>query len=238
MRKIFIHIGARGGSKGVKNKNIKIFNKKPLIYWTLEQAKKIKFKKEIVVNTDSKEIIKIAKKNKVNYIFKRPKSISTSSSSKFLAWKFAVTKLIRLGHMNINKDLFVDLDCTCPLRNVSDINLMIKKYIKLKNKKTFFDGVFSITEARRNPYFQLMEMKSKFLRISKKLKHPVVRRQDAPKVYEHCGVGYVFNPKFIINKINFLDGNLIGHHVNYNSSLDIDEDLDFKMVEYLHKQRK
>ena len=44
MRKIFIHIGARGGSKGVKNKNIKIFNKKPLIYWTLEQAKKIKFK--------------------------------------------------------------------------------------------------------------------------------------------------------------------------------------------------
>ncbi len=237
MRKIFIHIGARAGSKGIKNKNTKKFNKKPLISWTLDQAKKINFKKKIVINTDSKKIIQIAKKNKVDYILERPKSLSNSKSPKFLAWKFAVKKLNEIAGMDFNKDLFIDLDCTCPLRKVSDLNLMIKKYISLKKSKKNFDGVFSVTVARRNPYFQLMEMKKNFLRISKKPKKNIVRRQDAPKVYEHCGVGYVFDPKFFLTKKNFLDGNLIGHEVSYLSSLDIDADLDFKIIEYLHRKK-
>ena len=93
MSKIFIHIGARKGSVSVKNKNIKKIAGKPLILWTINQAKKIKGISKIIVNTDSLRILNLAKKEKVDVPLKRPKNISNSKSSKFLAWKFAINYL-------------------------------------------------------------------------------------------------------------------------------------------------
>ena len=89
MRNTIIHIGARGNSKGLKNKNTILLYGKPLIRWSIDFAKKINPKIGIIVNTDSQQIINIAKKSGVKYILKRPRYLSGSTASKFSAWQFA-----------------------------------------------------------------------------------------------------------------------------------------------------
>ena len=75
-KKIIFFIGARGGSKGLLNKNLKKINNKSLISITIDQIKKSKFYTEIIVSSDSPKIIEEARKNKVDFIIKRPKNLS------------------------------------------------------------------------------------------------------------------------------------------------------------------
>ena len=82
-RKILAIIPARGGSKGVKNKNIKILNKKPAIYWPFISAKKTKVIDKIILSTDSPKILKIAKKLKIDAPFTRPKKYATDKASSY-----------------------------------------------------------------------------------------------------------------------------------------------------------
>ena len=236
MNNIFIHIGARNGSKGLKNKNIIKFNGKPLILWSILLAKKIGKNIKIIINTDSERIIKLAKVNKVDYILRRPVKLCGDKASKFSAWKYACNYLLKKKIMD-EKDLFLDLDCTCPLRKLSDIKKLIRKFFDLRSSKKF-DAIFTITDARRTPYFNMMEQKKSYMQISKKIKKNIVRRQDAPKVYEHCGVGYALKPSFLLKKNNFLEGKLIGHKVSYFSGYDIDDVKDFKLLKLLSKYEK
>ena len=136
-------------------------------------------------------------------------------------------------------DIFVDLDCTCPLRSVRSINKMIDKFVSFKKQKKKFDGIFTITEARKNPYFNLVEINSNgYLKLSKGQKKRIVRRQDCPKVYEHVANAYIFKPEFIIKKKYLMDGKLIGHETKNFMSWDIDNKFDFKIAEYLLKLKK
>ena len=96
MKLNYAFIFARGGSKGIKDKNIKLFNKKPLIYYSINLAKKIKEIKKVFVSSDSKKILKIAKKFGANTIL-RPKELSRDHSSEIDAWKHAVRHLKKKG---------------------------------------------------------------------------------------------------------------------------------------------
>tara|TARA_X000001036_G_scaffold439546_1_gene491070 strand:- start:2073 stop:2789 length:717 start_codon:yes stop_codon:yes gene_type:complete len=238
MNKIFLHIGAREGSKGIKNKNIRKFLGKPLIYWTLKHAKKVNNFEAIVVNSDSKLILNLAKKMKIDLIIERPKTLSSSKASKLTAWKYALN-FLKNRKLISKDDIFVDFDCTCPLRDIKDTNKMIKKFILYKKVKKSFDGIFTIIQAKKNPYFNLVE-KNKFgyLKISKNLKKTIVRRQDAPNVYEHVANTYVLKPNFISKTKSFMKGNLFGHVVKDKFSWDIDSDFDFKVAEYLLKDNR
>ena len=236
MNNIFIHIGARANSKGLKNKNLLKFNGKPLILWSILLAKKISKHAKIIINTDSDQIIKLAKKQNIDYILKRPKRLSSSKASKFSAWKYAC-KYLYSNKLIDSKDLFLDLDCTCPLRELNDLKNLVKKFFQLRNKKKF-DAIFTITEARRNPYFNIMEKKNNYMKISKKINKNIVSRQSAPKVYEHCGVGYALKPDFILKKNNFLKGKLIGYEVPLITSFDVDSKLDFEILKLLRKYGK
>jgi CMP-N-acetylneuraminic acid synthetase len=238
MSKIFIHIGARKGSVSVKNKNIKMIAGKPLILWTINQAKKIKGVSKIIVNTDSLDILNLAKKEKVDLLLKRPKNISNSKSSKFLAWKFAFNYLGKKKLIN-SEDIFVDLDCTCPLRKIKDINLMIKKFNNYKDKKKKFDGIFTIIKAKKNPYFNLVEYNRRgYLELSKKNKVVINRRQDCPKVFEHVASIYIFKPSFLLKNDSLMSGRLFGHEVDEYTNLDIDSDFDFEIVEHFLKKKR
>ena len=127
MKNTIIHIGARSNSKGLKNKNtISLFGK-PLIKWSIDFAKKINPKIGIIVNTDSQKIINIAKKSGVKFILKRPRYLSGPTASKFSAWQFACRYLYEKKIIDKN-DLFLDLDCTCPMRKKKDIKDLIKKF--------------------------------------------------------------------------------------------------------------
>ena len=236
MNNIFIHIGARANSKGLRDKNILNFNGKPLILWSIILAKKINKKAKIIINTDSNKIIKLAKTYKVDYVLKRPSKLSSDKASKFSAWKYACNYLFKKKLIDEN-DLFLDLDCTCPLRKLNDIKKLINKFFNLRRKKKF-DAIFTITQARRNPYFNMMEEKNSYMVISKKFNKNIVRRQNAPKVYEHCGVGYALKPNFLLKKNNFLEGKLIGHKVPLITGFDIDNEFDLKMLKLLLKYEK
>lgn len=228
---IYLHIGTRKGSKGIKNKNLLMLKNKKLIERTILFAKSLSFKKKIVVNTDDKKVIDISRKLKVDFIIKRPKNLASAGASKFKAWKYALNFLKKSEKINLKKDIFLDLDNTCPLRKKKDIEKMFMIYKKKYYNKKRIDGFFTITKARRNPYFQLMEYKGGFLKISKKIKgRTFVKRQGIPKVYEHCGVAYFLKPKFLLNKNFFLDGNLKGYEIDRISAMDIDDEEDLKVI--------
>lgn len=229
-------ISARGGSRGLPNKNIRNLLGKPLIAWSINQAKQVSEIKKIVVSTDSEQIAAIAREYGAETPFLRPAKLSTSSSGKFQVFKHAFQACVK--YFKEEYDFFLDLDCTNPLRDVSDIYSIILKYKKLHKKKGI-DGLFSICEARKNPYFNLVEEdKNGFLKLSKKNKKKnVVRRQDAPKVFEHVASMYVLSPKYLLAANSLLEGNLQGYNIGQEKSFDIDSELDFKIVEFLMKEK-
>lgn len=162
-------IFARGGSKRLKNKNLRLIAGKPLIYYSINLAKKIKKIKDIYVSTDSKKIAKISKKYGAKIIL-RPKKLANSKSIEFLSWKHAVKTL---EDQNISFKHFISLPCTAPLRNMSDIYRCINK---LKNKRklviTGFESdqntlVSEIDKSEEGFIF----FKKKMLKNKKKLKY-------------------------------------------------------------------
>ena len=119
-------ICARGGSVGIKNKALIKINGKPLISFTIQQAIKSKIFSEIIVSTDSKKIQKVARQYGAKCWFLRPKSISTSNSSKLLAIRHALIESEKYFKKKFN--ICFDLDITSPLRNISDIQSSYKKF--------------------------------------------------------------------------------------------------------------
>ena len=156
--KILCTLCMRGNSQGIKNKNIISFFGKPLFYYSLINAKKFKKFDEIVVSSDSKKILKICKKYGVKNLIHRPKILSNHKSGKIPAIKHATIAIEK--KLNKKFDMVVDLDVTCPLRTVNDIQMAIKKIIK--------DGscnLVSATYSRKNPYFNIVQKKNKTIRL-------------------------------------------------------------------------
>ena len=237
MNRIIIHIGARKNSRGLKNKNIKKILGKPLIQHSIDHAKKIKERHKIVISSDSKKIISISKKLKTDIQILRPTSLSNSKTSKFAVWRHSVKYLLKNKLMDKN-DIFLDLDCTCPARKVKDIKIILRKFKLFKKKNKIFDGIFTISKARKNPYFNLVEFnRNKYLKLSKKInKKEIFTRQSCPKVFEHVASIYCLKPEFILKKKSFMKGKLLGHEIEYFSGWDIDDKHDFEIVRFILKK--
>lgn len=229
-------ISARGGSKGLPNKNIRKLMGKPLIAWSILQAQKVSEIEKVVVSTDSEEISSIARTYGAETPFIRPTNLASDSSGKFQVFKHAFKSCV--DHYKKDFDFFLDLDCTNPLRDVSDITAAINLYKKMRLKGV--DGIFSVCDARKNPYFNLVEPnKNGSLKISKKLNNnQIIRRQDAPTVFEHVASIYVLSPEYLLSSENLLDGDLRGYDIGQEKSFDIDSELDFKIIEFLMSKKK
>jgi CMP-N,N'-diacetyllegionaminic acid synthase len=149
---ILCTICMRGGSKGIKNKNIIKINKKYLFQYTHEIALKCKKITDIVFSTDSNKIINILSKEKKNVIFKRSKSLATDNISKVDVIQDSLIKAEKFYKKKYS--YIIDLDVTSPLRNLSDIN----KSIEIM-KKGNFNNLFSVNKSKKNPYFNMVEKK-------------------------------------------------------------------------------
>jgi len=221
-------IFARGGSQGLKNKNIKLFNGKPLIYYSIKIAKKIKLIDDLYVSTDNSKISKISLLYGAKVI-KRPKSLSKDSSDEWKAWQHAVNYIKK---RNIKFDKFISLPCTSPLRSKEDVIKCINK----KNNKN--DIVITYCRTNHNPYFNMLMYKNKNqLKKILNLKKNIIRRQDAPQIFDMCTVAYVTTPDFILNNNNLFDGRTEGVEIQKNRSIDIDDILDFKLAEYIYTKK-
>ena len=106
-----------------------------------------------------------------------------------------------------------------------------------ENKSKSVDCIFSVCESRKNPYFNMVEYDKNKLVISKKPNEKVLCRQNAPKVYDHVASIYIMKANYLRESDGLLSGNVIGYDVGQEKGLDIDTDLDFKIIEYLIKNK-
>ena len=223
-------IGARGGSKGLAGKNVRPLLGKPLIAWSIEQAKACPEISRVLVSTDSDIIADVARTCGAEVPFMRPVELANDTAGKWEVWQHALEACDR--HYDEPVDLYVDLDCTSPLRDVEDISKAIAQF-----RASSVDAVFSVCEARKNPYFNMLEVVDGCQRICKALPNPIVRRQDAPKVYEHVASIYVLSPDYLRRGTGLLSGCTQGYDIGASKSLDVDSQFDFELIEYLMRKR-
>ena len=223
MTKFCAIIPARQGSTSIKNKNLKNINGKPLIYWTLKEAKKSKYLNSIIVSTDSKSIKKFCLKNKVSVPFLRPKKFSNKKSSMHSVLKHVHNYL---KNNDQHFDFYVLLQPTSPLRTVKDIDTACK-IIDKKN----FDSLVSVVKLKKymspNSVYTSKNMQTLQSFGGKNKRRPGI-------FYSRNGAAiYITKVKNIMNYI--LWGRL-GFYLMPNSrSVDIDEQDDFLMAEKLLK---
>jgi len=226
-KKTLCTICARAGSKGVKNKNIKKINGKPLIAYSIEQAKQSKLFDYVVVSTDSDEISNIAKQYGAEVFFRRSNNLSNDASGKLDVIKDAFIKSEQ--YYNKTFDYLVDLDATSPLREVNDIITAFNKFIHDRN-----DNLITAMPSRRSPYFNLIETDPDGkVHLSKTLNNSIVRRQDTPNSYDMNASIYIWKRDVILNENSLFLENTGLYIMPEERSIDIDTELDYKFVEFI-----
>ncbi len=224
-------ICARGGSKGVPNKNLRPLLGKPLIAHSIEQAHASALFEAIAVSSDSPEILDAARRYGADYLIERPAELASDSAPKLPAIRHCVTMAERQsGH---SFDTIVDLDATSPLREPQDI---INTTALLEEKRV--SNVITGAPARRSPYFNLVEVgQDGVARLSKPLPVAIVRRQEAPACYDMNASIYAWQREALFKGDSIFNADTLLHVMPEARSVDIDSELDFLIVEYLMKAR-
>lgn len=232
--KILTVICARGGSKSIPKKNIAKLLGKPLIYYTIKFALDCKnILNNIVISTDDEEIASIAKSYGVDVPFIRPKELATDESGKIDVLRHALKSCERIYKEQY--DIIVDLDVTAPIRTEDDLFECLATF-KLEKP----DVLFTVVNSRKNPYFNMVEVNDGIIQLCKKPERPLLRRQDAPKVYDMNTSIYVYSRDFLMNprKNSIFSANNISIYLMDDiSAIDIDSPLDFKYIEFLAKSK-
>ncbi len=228
--KTIVSVCARGGSKGVKGKNVRAMLGLPLIVYTLRQAKESGLFDAFAVSSDSDEILAIAEKEGFLTI-KRPEELATDTAAKIPVIRHCLETAEK--QLNTQFDYCLDLDCTSPLRSIEDIKACLEL---LKNENT--PNVITAMPARRSPYFNLIEKSADGeVGLAKKLEGQIVRRQDAPECFDMNASIYGWKREVLMseNKL-FLKGTAL-HVMAEERSIDIDSELDFEIVQMILSKR-
>ncbi|MFF5996799.1 acylneuraminate cytidylyltransferase family protein [Lysinibacillus sp. KU-BSD001] len=215
-------IPARGGSKGVPRKNIKLLAEKPLIAWTIEAAKKSKYITTTIVSTDDEEIYAVAKEYGAEVPFMRPAHLAADDTP-------GVAPILHAIEQCPGYDYVVVLQPTSPLRTTEDIDGAIEKI--LENELAF---CVSVVEATQSPYWMYTFKEHGVMQplIDTPL---VVRRQDLPKAYILNGAIYVAKVEELKKTKNFLTPTTIAYEMPEERSFDIDVERDFFVCEWMMK---
>jgi CMP-N-acetylneuraminic acid synthetase len=229
---ILLTICARGGSKGVKGKNFRLLNGHPLISYTIKQAKKWGKASPIIVSTDSEAIADVARAYGADVPFMRPPELATDTAPKIPCIRHAITECER--KYSTRFEIVVDLDPTSPVRTVEDLDKCLDIF-----KQHGPDTLFSVVPGHKNPYFNMVEEDAAGrVSLCKKLPGTVVRRQDAPKVYDMNASIYFYKRSFIMDEKNNspITSNSRIFVMGEYAGTDIDREIDFAFVEYLVKE--
>ncbi|NJD02851.1 MAG: acylneuraminate cytidylyltransferase family protein [Ruminiclostridium sp.] len=224
-------ICARSGSKGVANKNIRQLAGKPLLSYSIIQAKASGLFEAVAVSSDSDEILNIAGIWGADYLIKRPAQLATDQAPKIPAIRHCLTAAEEIARRYFS--VIVDLDATSPLRSVTDIHNVVKL---LETKQV--SNVITGTPARRSPYFNLAELDNRGVaQLSKPLPEPVYRRQDAPMCYDLNASVYAWQREALLREQTVFNSDTLLYVMPLERSIDIDSELDFKFVEFLMNMR-
>jgi len=218
-KSILAIIPARGGSKGVKRKNIRDLAGKPLIAWTIDEAKKSKYIDKLILSSEDDEIISIAKKYGCEVPFVRPKNLAEDDTP-------GIETVLHAIEMVDNYQYIVLLQPTSPLRTVDDIDGCIEYCITRQA-----NACVTICEANHSPYWMYNLGEDKKMLPILQEKENFYRRQALPTVYQLNGAVYIAEKNYLIEKKNFVTDETIGYVMPQNRSVDIDNEMDFKFVE-------
>jgi len=232
LHKILVTICARGGSKGVKGKNVRILDGSPLIHHTIRQSLEWNKADRVVVSTDSREIRKIAEASGAGVPFIRPSALATDSAAKIPVIRHALVESEKL--YGERYDIIVDLDPTSPVRTTDDLDNALDLF-QMEKPKT----LFSVVQSYKNPYFNMVELDHHGkAHLSKRSTQSILRRQDAPMVYDMNASIYIFERGYLMNENNssvFSDQSII-YEMSQFSAVDIDREIDFKFIELLIRE--
>jgi CMP-N-acetylneuraminic acid synthetase len=220
-------ICARGGSQGLPGKNIRPLLGKPLIAYTIEQARACRAIARVFVSTDSPEIAAEAVAAGGEVLGLRPAHLATAQAGKIPVIAHLVAEVEAVG---VTVDRIVDLDPTSPLRNLADIQACID----LLDADT--DAVITGYVAEKNPYFNMVEQRADGNYSLVKPPPPgVVSRQQAPVVYAMNASIYVWHRRTL--DCGLWNGRTKLHCMPRERSIDIDSLIDFRLVELLLRER-
>ena len=222
-------IPARGGSKGLPGKNIKHLCGKHLIAWSIEPGLKSKYIDELIVSTDYQEIADISKKYGANTPFIRPEYLASDSATSFDTIKHAIDYY--KNTLNKEFDYIILLEPTSPLRKVEDIDNAVECLLD-----STADSIVGISKTEdQNPAFLIKKDSKNFITGYEDEAMTVLRRQDTKSVYFFEGTIYISKTKILLNKKTFFHEKTIGFEVPKYKSIEIDDMVDFVMVEAIMK---
>lgn len=222
-KKVLAIIPARGGSKGVKDKNIISLNGKPLISYTIDAAKKSKYIDDIVLSTDSQRIADVAIKYGAKVPFFRPAELATDRSKTIDCVLHAINYLRNEGRFF---DTLILLQPTSPLRSKEDIDCALEEYVK-----NGYKSLASISQVKEHPI--LIRCINENGELNSLLnENSTVRRQDLPIYYRINGSIYI-NDIDEINELTSFNDNIIPFIMDPSHSIDIDDPIDLIITDYL-----
>ena len=226
--KILVIIPARGGSKSIPHKNIKPLNGKPLIHYTIDEAREIVGDEDICVSTDNPEIIKSVEDYGLKVPFVRPEVLATDTAGTYEVLLHALNYYEKKGRLY---DAVLLLQNTSPFRRAEHI----KEALALYNDKV--DMVVSVKECAANPYYCVFEEDNNgYLHVCKGDGN-IFRRQDAPKVYEYNGAIYIMNAETLKTTHMHKMQKRVKYVMDDISSLDLDTMTDWNIAESIIKER-
>ena len=222
-------ICARGGSKGVPNKNIRPLFGKPLIVHSIEQARATGLFAMLAVSSDSDEILEVSRRAGVDHLIKRPDVMASDNAAKLPAIQHCVKSAEERSGKRF--DIMVDLDATAPLRLPQDIAgaVALQEAGRCSN-------VITGCPAHRSPYFNLVEATAAGCVTLSEPGTGIVRRQDSPACYDCNASIYVWPRATFFTSNNVLMPETKLYEMPRERSLDIDSELDFELVTVLMKR--
>lgn len=227
---VLVTVCARGGSKGVPDKNVRKVDGEPLIAHTIRHATKWGRTTDLVVSTDSEEIAKVATDHGAQVPFRRPTELATDEAPKLPVIKHALEQMeYRTGTAY---EYVVDLNTTAPIRLVSDIEDCFECV-----HGSEAHNAYTVTEADRNPYFNMVELdENGFAVVSKPPSQSITRRQDAPTVYAMNASVYVYKRDHLAHTDAIHSDRTAISEMPPERSVDIDRPIDLAFVRFLMEE--
>lgn len=230
---VWAAVFARGGSKGLPGKNLKLLGGLPLVAHSIRVGLEIPGVTGVLCSTDSPDIRAVAEQHGATAPFLRPAELAEDDSPEWLSWKHLAQYLVDTGALQ--EDLLVSLPATAPLRTLADVENAIAKH-----GTSGADVVVSCTPAARSPWFNMVtEGADGFLRtVIENDGGAVSRRQDAPRVFDLATVVYVTTVGFVLRADALFEGAVAGVEIPAERAIDIDTQLDFDIAEFLFDRQK
>ena len=231
--KILTIIPARGGSKGIKLKNLSKINGKPLVAFSIEHSLASKLINRTIVSTDNEEIAKVSEEYGAEIPIYRSIELAGDNILDLPVFEHMLTYLKE--EENYEPEIVVHLRPTSPYRKAEWIDSAIKLLIE----NTSADSIRSVSEPSQHPY-RVFEIKNKYLFPLMQDRHPepyLLRRQDLPEMYYYNCVIDVTKPRTIFNKKSMTGDKMLPYIMKPEDSLDIDKPMDLEFAKYFLKRR-